>query len=87
MAEFLIYFIISLVVLLAIYFVFTFISIKKQQRKIVSFQQELKPNMEVVILGGVYGRIKHLDERFAKVEIADGVVVKTERYAIKQVIE
>ena len=47
MAEFLIYFIISLVVLLAIYFVFTFISIKKQQRKIVHFQQELKPNMEV----------------------------------------
>ncbi len=87
MPEFLIYFIISLVVLLAFYFVFTFISLKKQQRKIVSFQQELKPNMEVVILGGVYGRIKHLDERFAKVEIADGVVVKTERYAIKQVIE
>jgi preprotein translocase subunit YajC len=84
--DFLIYFVISLVVIFVMYILLTFISLKKHQRKLVSFQEELKPNMEVVIAGGLYGKIKHLDERFANVTISDGVVVKVERYAIKQVV-
>jgi len=82
--SFLLYFVISLVVIFIIYIIFNFITIKKQQKKYVQIQEELKPNMDVIISGGIYGKIKHLDNRYAKVEIAEGVVIKIERYAIKQ---
>ena len=83
MPEFLIYFLISLVVIIVLYVLFTFVNLKKQQRKLVTIQEQLKVNTEVIISGGIYGRIKHLDARFAKIEIADGVVIKVERYAIR----
>jgi len=85
MGDYLLYFVIALVVLFIIYIAFNYVSIKKQQKKIVEMQEELKPNMNVVISGGIYGRIKHLDNRYAKIEIAENVVIKVERYAIRAV--
>lgn len=82
--SFLLYFGLSLVVIFIFYIAFNFITIKRQQKKYVKVQEELKPNMEVIISGGIYGKIKHLDNRYAKVEIAEGVVIKIERYAIRQ---
>lgn len=83
MENFVIYFLISIGVIILLYILFTYVNLKKQQRKFVEIQQQLKVNTEVVISGGIYGRIKHLEERYAKVEIADGVVIKVERYAIR----
>ena len=80
------YFLIALVVIIVIYVAFTYVSIKRQQKKFVEMQQSIAPNKEVIIAGGIYGRIKHLDNAYAKIEIAEGVVVKVERFAIKQVL-
>ncbi|XMB87115.1 preprotein translocase subunit YajC [Mycoplasmatota bacterium WC44] len=84
--EFLLYFLASLVFIFVLYVIFTFVSVKKQQKKLVNVQEEIKPNREVIISGGIYGKIKYLDSNIAKIEIADGVVIKVERYAIKQVL-
>jgi len=81
------YFGIALVVLFVIYMAFNFFSMKKQQKRFVEIQEQLKPNTNVVIAGGIYGRIKHLDKQYAKIEIAENVVIKVERYAIKAVEE
>lgn len=80
------YFLIALIVIIVIYVAFTYVSIKRQQKKFVEMQQSIAPNKEVIIAGGIYGRIKHLDNVYAKIEIAEGVVVKVERFAIKQVL-
>lgn len=83
MGDFLIYFVLSIVAIIIIYIIFTYFNLKKQQKKLVEVQETLKVNTEVIISGGIYGRIKHLDQQYAKIEIADGVVIKVERYAIR----
>ena len=41
---------------------------------------------EVVTNGGVLGKITDTDENFVSVEIADGVTVKVQRFAIAQMM-
>lgn len=54
---------------------------QKQQKKIRQFQNSLQEGTKVVIGGGIYGTVKHIDDSSNKVsvEIARGVVVEVER--------
>jgi len=45
---------------------------------------ELKKGDEIVTNGGVVGKIKSVDESFAALEIAEGVVVKVQKQGINQ---
>jgi preprotein translocase subunit YajC len=51
----------------------------KELKKMVS---SLAKGDEVVTTGGLLGRVTKVDENFASVEIADGVVVKLQKAAI-----
>lgn len=62
-----------------------FLLIRPQQKRAKDhkkLQAELKAGDEVVTNGGVVGKITSVDESFAALEIASGVVVKVQKQGI-----
>ena len=53
----------------------------KDHKKLLS---ELKKGDDVVTNGGVVGKVNYVDESFAVLEIAEGVVVKVQKQGINQ---
>lgn len=70
--------------------VFYLFLIRPQQRRVKEHQElvnSLEPGDDVLTNGGLYGTITAIDGQIAEIEIADGVVVRTQRSAIAELIE
>ncbi len=77
----------ELIPLAILFVIFYFLLIRPQQKRAKDHKKllsELKKGDEVVTNGGVVGLVKSVDESFALVEIADGVVVKVQKQGINQ---
>lgn len=74
---------------LALFVVFYFMMIRpqmkrqKEHRKMIS---EVKVGDEVVVAGGLAGRVVRITEQYLAVEIADGVEVKVQKHAVTQLL-
>ena len=65
--------------------VFYFFMIRPQMRKqkeLKSYREALAKGDKVVTTGGIYGKITSLSDNTVEVEIASGVVIKVDKYAI-----
>jgi len=80
--DWIIYFVIFLIISIVFYVILTFINMKKRQKQFVSLQEELSINMKVVISGGIHGKIIGMNQSTLDVEIARNTIVKVERYAV-----
>ena len=58
----------------------------RRQRELAHLQSTLEVGDEVMLTSGVHGTLRGLDEDVARVEIADGVVIKVARGAVGQVL-
>ncbi len=73
--------------LIAMFVLMYFLLIRPQQKRAKDHKlllKALKKGDEVVTNGGVIGKINSVDESFAEVEIASGVVVKVQKQGINQ---
>ena len=73
--------------LVAMFVLMYFLLIRPQQKRAKDHKnllKELKKGDEVVTNGGVLGKIISVDESFATLEIAEGVVVKVQKQGINQ---
>jgi preprotein translocase subunit YajC len=59
---------------------------RNRQREAASLQSSLAPGLEVMTSSGLYGRIEHLDDDVAVLEVAPGTRVRWARQAIARVI-
>jgi preprotein translocase subunit YajC len=79
----------SLIPLILIFVIFYFLLLRpqmkraKEHKKMVS---SLAKGDEVVTTGGLLGKITKVDDNFAAVEIADGVVVRMQKAAITSML-
>lgn len=79
----------SMFFVLALFVVFYFMMIRpqmkrqKEHRKMIS---EIKAGDEVVVAGGLAGRVVRVSEQFLAVEIAHGVEVKVQKQAVGQLL-
>lgn len=55
---------------------------KKAQQERSEMLDSLKIGVEIVTVGGIYGKITELNEDFVKIQIAEGVEIKISRNAI-----
>ena len=65
--------------------VFYFFMIRPQMRKqkeLKNYREALQKGDKVVTTGGIYGKITGLSENTVDVEIASGVTIKIDKYAI-----
>ena len=58
----------------------------RRQRELAHLQSTLEVGDEVMLTSGIHGTVRGLDEDVARVEIADGVVIKVARGAVGQVV-
>jgi len=73
--------------LVAMFVLMYFLLIRPQQKRAKDHKnllKTLKKGDEVVTNGGVVGKVNSVDESFATLEIAEGVVVKVQKQGINQ---
>ena len=51
---------------------------RKRQKEIENFRRSLQPGMEVVTSGGIYGKIKEVNEGVVVLEIANNVNIRVD---------
>ncbi|SMM99500.1 Preprotein translocase subunit YajC (TC 3.A.5.1.1) [uncultured Candidatus Thioglobus sp.] len=77
----------ELVPIVLLFVIFYFLLIRPQQKRAKDHKTvlaALKAGDEVVTNGGVIGTVKSVDESFATIEIAQGVVIKVQKQGINQ---
>lgn len=58
----------------------------KRQKQHKALVDGLTKGDEVLTMGGIAGRITDLGDNFARVEVADNVVIKVRRHAVEAVL-
>lgn len=80
----------QLIPIILLFAVFWFLLIRPQQKRTRQHREllsSIEVGDEVVTAGGIYGRIKRLDDADLWLEIADGTVVKFARGSIGRRVE
>ena len=71
--------------LLLIIVVFYFFMIRpqmKKQKELKTYRDALQKGDKVVTTGGIYGKLTGVSENTVEVEIANGITIKIDKYAI-----
>jgi len=79
----------GLLPMVLIFVVFYFLLIRPQQKKAKQHREmvaAVTKGDEVVTNGGVLGKIIDVDDNFASVEIASGIIVRVQKAAISQLM-
>ena len=74
-----------LIMMLAIFAIMYFFMIRpqnKKQKEIQNFRRNLEVGQEVITAGGIYGKIKELNDNYVILEIASAVRIKIDRNSI-----
>ena len=66
------------VVIIAIMYFMMIRPQRKRQKEIENFRNSLKPGMDVVTSGGIYGKIKEVDNGIVVLEVAHNVNVRVD---------
>lgn len=75
-------FLIMMVAIFAIMYFFMIRPQNKKQKEIANFRRNLEVGQEVITAGGIYGKIKEIEETAVVLEIATGVKIKIDRNSI-----
>ena len=74
--------IVWLVVLFAVMYFFMIRPQNKKQKEIANFRKNLEVGQSVITAGGIYGKIKEIEDNAVIVEIASGVKIKVDKNSI-----
>lgn len=81
--------IVMIVALIAIFYFFIIRPQSKKQKEIRKFRESLKKGDKVVTAGGIYGKIKDIDneKNIIILEIADNVKIRIDKGSIYQTVQ
>ena len=71
-----------LLLIIVVFFFFMIRPQMKKQKELKSYRDALQRGDKIVTTGGIYGKITGLSDNTVDVEIASGVVIKIDKYAI-----
>ena len=75
-------FIVMMVAIFAIMYFFMIRPQNKKQKQIMNFRKNLEVGQSVVTAGGIYGKIKELEDSVVVLEIAANVKIRSDRNSI-----
>ncbi len=61
-------------------------NLKKSKEYFSELHTSLKPGVEVMLTGGIYGTLTRVKEDYVMVEIAKNTEIKVSRYSIKEIL-
>ena len=73
------------IMLIAMFVIMYFFMIRpqnKKQKEIANFRKNLEVGQEVITAGGIYGKIKEIEDSTVVLEVASGVKIKIDRNSI-----
>jgi preprotein translocase subunit YajC len=74
--------ILMMVVIIAIFYFFLIRPQQKKQKEIKKAREAMKPGDRVVTAGGIYGKIKEINDTYMLVEISDGVRIRIDKSSV-----
>lgn len=74
--------ILMIVALIAVFYLMMIRPQQKRQNEIKKFREGLKINDSVVTAGGIYGKIKGIDDTTFNIEIAQGVRITVDKGSV-----
>ena len=77
----------AIVFLVFVFAIFVIIQIFNYRKYYKELHERIKPGKEVMLNNGIYGKLVNVREKDVDLEIAKGVVIKTDRYSIKEIIK
>ena len=75
-------FIFMMVAIFAIMYFFMIRPQNKKQKEIANFRKNLEVGQSIITAGGIYGKIKEIEDNAVVVEIASGVKIKVDKHSI-----
>ena len=75
-------FIFMMVAIFAIMYFFMIRPQNKKQKEIANFRKNLEVGQSIINAGGIYGKIKEIEDNAVVVEIASGVKIKVDKNSI-----
>lgn len=75
-------FLIMMVAIFAIMYFFMIRPQNKKQKEIANFRKSLEVGQSVITAGGIYGKVKELEDNAVILEIAPSVKIKVDRNSI-----
>lgn len=75
-------FLIMMVAIFAIMYFFMIRPQNKKQKEIQNFRKNLEVGQEVITAGGIYGKVKEIEDTLIVLEIASGVKIKIDKNSI-----
>lgn len=73
---------IMMVAIFAIMYFFMIRPQQKKQKEIVNFRKNLEVGQSVITAGGIYGKIKEIEDNVVVVEIASSVKIRVDKNSI-----
>lgn len=62
-------------------------NLKKSRERMKALQEALKPGVELMLMGGIYGKLVKLNKDTALIEIADNTEITVDRSSIQTIIK
>ena len=62
-------------------------NVRKRRKELGEVHTELRVGSQVMISGGIYGKITGIEEETVNVEVAKGTVIRVSRYAIQSILD
>ncbi len=75
-------FLIMMIAIFAIMYFFMIRPQNKKQKEIANFRKNLEVGQSVITAGGIYGKVKEIEDYTITVEIASGVKIKVDKNSI-----
>ena len=75
-------FTLMMVAIFAIMYFFMIRPQNKKQKEIANFRKNLEVGQSIITAGGIYGKIKEIEDNSVVVEIASGVKIKVDKNSI-----
>ena len=75
-------FLIMMVAIFAIMYFFMIRPQNKKQKEIQNFRKNLEIGQEVITAGGIYGKVKDIEDSVVVLEIASGLKIKIDKNSI-----
>ena len=75
-------FLIMMVAICAIMYFFMIRPQNKKQKEIQNFRKNLQVGQEVITAGGIYGKVKEIEDSVIVLEIASGVKIRIDKNSI-----
>ena len=74
--------IIMIVLMIAIFYFFMIRPQQKRQKEIKKFRDSIKNGDKVITAGGIYGKVKEIEDNVVVLEIASGVKIRIDKNSI-----